>query len=158
MSDLNLPATSEFLIYQSEDGIVKLEVRLEDETVWLTQQMMADLFQTTVPNISMHIKNIYDEGELQAEATIKKFLTVRQEGNRQVKRSLDFYNLDMVISDWERKLDDFLEFNERRVLPHAGKVSKQDADHHAKLEYDQFAERRREYKETVGAVETIKQL
>ena len=335
MSDSNLPATSEFLIYQSEDGIVRLEVRLEDETVWLTQQMMADLFQTTVPNISMHIKNIYDEGELSAEGTIKKFLTVRQEGNRQVKRSLDFYNLDMVISvgyrvksliatrfriwatqrlkeyiikgfvidderlknppvagsavpdyfdemlerirdiraserrmylrvreifamaadyepplsettrffsiiqnklhyaatgmtaaelirsradhslpnmglatwkgdevrksdvtvaknylneqeidelnrivvmwldyaedqakrrkqifmkDWERKLDDFLEFNERRVLPHAGKVSKQDADHHAKLEYDQFAERRREYKETIGAVETIKQL
>ena len=98
MSDSNLPATSEFLIYQSEDGMVRLEVRLEDETVWLTQQMMADLFQTSVPNISMHIKNIYDEGELQPEATIKKFLTVRQEGNRQVQRNLDFYNLDMVIS------------------------------------------------------------
>ena len=98
MSDSNLPEKSEFLIYQSEDGIVRLEVRLEDETVWLTQQMMADLFQTTVPNISMHIKNIYDEGELQTEATIKKFLTVRREGNRQVSRSLDFYNLDMVIS------------------------------------------------------------
>jgi len=62
------------------------------------------------------------------------------------------------MKDWERKLDDFLEFNERRVLPHAGKVGKQEAEHHAKLEYDQFADRRREYKETIGAVETIKQV
>ena len=64
----------------------------------------------------------------------------------------------VFMQDWERKLGDFLEFNERRVLPHAGKVSKQEADNHAKLEYDQFSERRREYKETVGAVDTIKQL
>jgi hypothetical protein len=77
---------------------VKLEVRLQNETVWLTQQMLAELFQTTVPNISMHIRNIYAEGELTPEATIKKFLTVRQEGNRAVRRELDFYNLDMIIS------------------------------------------------------------
>jgi hypothetical protein len=70
----------EFLLYQTEDGQVKLEVRLQNETVWLTQQMIAELFQTTVPNISMHIRNIYAERELTPEATIKKFLTVRQEG------------------------------------------------------------------------------
>ena len=64
----------------------------------------------------------------------------------------------IFMKDWEQKLDDFLEFNERRVLSHAGKVSKQEANHQAKLEYDQFADRRREHKETVGAVETIKQL
>ncbi len=72
----------EFLLYQTEDGQVKLEVCLQNETVWLTQQMIAELLQTTVPNISMHIRNIYAEGELTPEATIKKFLTVRQEGNR----------------------------------------------------------------------------
>lgn len=88
----------EFLLYQTEDGQVKLDVRLQDETVWLTQQMIAELFQTTVPNISMHIRNIYTEGELIPEATIKKFLTVRQEGKRNVRRELDFYNLDMIIS------------------------------------------------------------
>ena len=72
----------EFLLYQTEGGQVKLEVRLQNETVWLTQQMIAELFQTTVPNISMHIRNIYAEGELTPEATIKKFLTVRQEGSK----------------------------------------------------------------------------
>ena len=75
----------EMLIYQTEDGQVKLDVRLENETVWLSQQMLAELFRTTVPNISMHIKNIYDEGELSLEATVKDFLTVRREGNRDVK-------------------------------------------------------------------------
>jgi len=72
--------------------------RLQDETVWLTQQLIAELFQTTVPNISMHIRNIFAEGELTPEATIKKFLTVRREGSRDVQRELEFYNLDMIIS------------------------------------------------------------
>ena len=64
----------------------------------LPQALIAELFQTSVPNISMHIRNVYEEGELQPEATIKKFLTVRQEGNRAVRRQLDHYNLDMIIS------------------------------------------------------------
>ncbi|MEW6078389.1 MAG: virulence RhuM family protein [Thermodesulfobacteriota bacterium] len=88
----------QLLVYEAEDGRIKIDVRLEDETVWLTQQRMADLFQTTVPNISMHIRNIYEEGELTPEATIKKFLTVRREGDRDVRRELDFYNLDIIIS------------------------------------------------------------
>jgi len=88
----------EVLVYQTEDGQVKVDVRLEDETVWLTQQQMAEIFQTTVPNISMHMRNIYEEGELVQEATVKKFLTVRSEGARQVQRELDYYNLDMIIS------------------------------------------------------------
>ena len=95
---LNQPRQGEIIVYRSEDGQIKLEVRLEDETVWLTQQLIAELFQTTVPNISMHIRNIFDEGELTPEATIKKFLTVRREGNRDVRRELEFYNLDMIIS------------------------------------------------------------
>lgn len=76
----NLPAKSEFLIYRTDDGEVKLDVRLEDETIWLTQQMMADLFRTTQQNISQHILNIIDEGELQLEATHKKSLSVQKEG------------------------------------------------------------------------------
>jgi len=325
----------EFLLYQTEGGQVRIDVRLQDETVWLTQQMIAELFQTTIPNISMHIRNIYAEGELTPEATIKKFLTVRQEGKRDVRRELDFYNLDMIISvgyrvksliatrfriwatqqlkeyiikgfimdderlknppvkgsavpdyfdeildrirdiraserrmylrvkeifamagdydpswnettkffsviqnklhfsatgmtaaeliqaranhlhpnmgltnwkvgevrkidviiaknylnekeiaelnrivvmwldfaedqakhrkqvfmkDWEQKLDEFLRFNERKVLSNAGKVSKQDAEEYAKTEYELFAIRRRAYKESIGEAETIKQL
>lgn len=88
----------EILLYQSEDGITKIDVRLENETVWLTQKSMAELFQTTVPNINMHLKNIFDEGELFPEATIKDFLIVRLEGSREVSRKIDFYNLDAIIS------------------------------------------------------------
>jgi len=325
----------EFLLYQTEDGQSRVEVRLQDETVWLTQPSMAELFQTTQQNISQHIRNIFTEGELTPEATHKKFLSVRREGSRDIRRKLDFYNLDMIISvgyrvksliatrfriwatqqlkeyivkgfvinderlknppvkgsavpdyfdemlarirdiraserrmylrvkeifaiaadydpswdettkffsviqnklhfsatgmtaaeliqsradhllpnmgltswkagevrkgdvvtaknylneeeidelnrivvmwldfaedqakrrrqvfmkDWERKLDEFLRFNDRRVLPNAGKGSKQAAEEHAKAEYEQFEVRRRAYKETIGAAETIRQL
>jgi hypothetical protein len=92
------PQQSCFLIYQAENGVIKIDVRFEEETVWLTQQHMAELFQTTVPNISMHLRNIFEEGELRQEATVKNFLTVRQEGTRQVNRTIDFYNLDAIIS------------------------------------------------------------
>jgi hypothetical protein len=325
----------EVIVYQTEDGRVKLDVRLEDETVWLTQPLMAELFQTTQQNVSQHVLNIYDEGELIEDATHKKFLSVRQEGSRQVQRSRDFYNLDMIISvgyrvksliatrfriwatqrlkeyivkgftmdderlknppvkgspipdyfdemlarirdiraserrmylrvreifamaadyeptdsettkffsviqnklhfastgmnaaeliqsranhqlpnmgltvwkgdevrktditiaknylkeneieelnrivtmwldfsedqakrrkqvfmkDWGQKLDEFLRFNDRRVLPNAGSVSKQAAEDHAKAEYEKYEIRRREYKESIGEVETIRQL
>lgn len=97
MTKPNSP-NSEIILYQTEDGQTKLEVRLEDETVWLTQQQLATLLQTTKQNISLHIQNIYEEGELMPEATVKKILTVRPEGTRQVKRALDHYNLDMIIS------------------------------------------------------------
>ncbi len=330
-----LPASAELVIYQSEDGRIRLETRLENETLWLTQQQMADLFQTSQQNISLHAQNIYEEGELTPEATHKKNLLVRQEGTRQVRREIDNYNLDMVISvgyrvksliatrfriwatqqlreyivkgfvmdderlknppvanstapdyfnemlarvrdiraserrmylrvreifalaadyepslpetnkffsviqnklhfavtgmtaaeiiasrvshavpnagllswardevrksdvtvaknylkegeitelnrvvtmwldfaedqatrrkqvfmrDWEQKLDDFLRFNEREVLPHAGKVSKKQADELAHAEYEQFAELRREHKESIGEADSIKQL
>ena len=335
MTDTNLPAKTEFLLYQSDNGRIKLEVRLQDETIWLTQQMMAELFQTSKQNISHHIKSIFEERELAPEATVKKYLTVRQEGDREVQRSLEYYNLDMIISvgyrvksliatrfriwatgrlkeyvikgfvidderlknppvadsfvpdyfdellarirdiraserrmylrvreifslaadyepslsettkffsiiqnklhfaatgmtaaelirsradhslphmglttwkgdevrktdvtiaknylneheidelnrivvmwldyaedqakrrrqifmkEWEVKLDEFLRFNERKVLAHAGQVSKREADDRAKAEYDQFAASRRNEKEALGEVETIKQL
>lgn len=88
----------QFLVYQSEDGRVKIDVRLEHETIWLTQQHMADLFQTTIPNISMHLRNIFADGELQPSATVKEFLTVRLEGHRHVSRFVEFYSLDAIIS------------------------------------------------------------
>ncbi len=94
----NPPPEGQFLVYRAEDGRVKIEVRLENETVWLTQQHMAELFQTTQQNISLHLQNIYEEGELQREATHKEFLSVRQEGGRSVQRLVDFYNLDAIIS------------------------------------------------------------
>ncbi|WP_243373569.1 virulence RhuM family protein [Geotalea sp. SG265] len=330
----NLPVKSEFLVYE-EGGRIKINVRLEDETVWLTQQMMADLFQTSKQNISHHIQSILDEGELHPEGTVKKYLTVQQEGERQVRRNLEYYSLDMIISvgyrvksaiatrfriwatqrlkeyivkgftmdderlknppvagsavpdyfdemlerirdiraserrmylrvkeifsmagdydpswpettkffsiiqnklhyaatgmtapelihrradhtkpnmgltnwkagevrktdvttaknylteqeidelnrivvmwldyaedqarrrkqvfmkDWERKLDEFLRFNDRNVLPNAGSVSKKRAEDHAREEYGQFAQRRREYKEALGEEESIKAL
>ena len=96
--DPNPPAKGQFLVYSPEDGSVKIEVRLENETVWLTQQHMADLFQTTQQNISLHLQNIYEEGELQRGATHKESLSVRQEGERSVQRQVDFYNLDAIIS------------------------------------------------------------
>ena len=88
----------EILIYQTEDGLTKLDVRMEDETVWLTQQQMAELFQTSRTNVVDHIKNIYEEGELDENSTCRKFRQVRMEGSRQVTRELPFYNLDMIIS------------------------------------------------------------
>ncbi len=89
---------SQMLIYQSEDGQTKIEVQLEAESVWLTQKQMAELFQTTVPNINLHLKNIFEEGELDTKSTVKDFLTVQNEGGRQVKRTRKFYNLDAIIS------------------------------------------------------------
>ena len=86
------------LVYQAEGGQLKIDVRLEEETVWLTQAHMAELFQTTVPNVSMHLRNVFAEGELQTVATVKEFLIVRQEGNRQVSRAVEHYNLDAIIS------------------------------------------------------------
>ena len=329
------PTGGEGLVYRTEDGTIRLDVRLEDETVWLTQQMMAELFQSSKQNISHHIQAIYEEGELEPEATVKKYLTVRREGNRDVRRELEYYNLDMIISvgyrvkslvatrfriwatqrlteyivkgftmdderlknppvkdaavpdyfdemlarirdiraserrmylrvreifamaadyeptwsettrffsiiqnklhfaatgmtaaeliksranhllpnmgltswhggevrktdittaknylraeeidelnrivvmwldfaedqarrrkrifmqDWQQKLDDFLRFNDRRVLPGAGTVSRKGAEDHARAEYEQFETRRREYREALGAADYVKQL
>lgn len=90
--------SSEILFYQTEDGRNRIEVRLEDETVWLTQATMAELFQTTPQNITLHLKNIYQEGELDEAATCKDFLQVQTEGPRQVQRSRRFYNLESIIA------------------------------------------------------------
>ncbi|MFA7683734.1 MAG: virulence RhuM family protein [Syntrophales bacterium] len=95
---LPISGESQIIIYQAESGATRLEVRLQDETVWLTQNLMAELYQSTKQNISLHIQNIYEEGELDPDSTVKKYLTVRSEGSRTVRRALDYYNLDMIIA------------------------------------------------------------
>ena len=86
------------VIYQTEDGQTQIDVRLENETVWLTQAQMAELFQTTKQNVSLHLNNLYKEGELQKEGTVKEYLTVQQEGKRRVSRRVKYYDLDVIIS------------------------------------------------------------
>ena len=88
----------EIILYQSEDGLTKIDVRFEDETVWLTQAQLCDLYQTSKSNISEHIKHIFEDGELSEAATVRNFRTVQKEGNRQVTRDIIHYNLDMIIA------------------------------------------------------------
>jgi hypothetical protein len=94
----NAPRASEFLLYQTEDGRTRIQCRFEDETLWLTQAQMAELFQTSVPNINLHLKAIFAEGELVPEATIKSHLIVRAEGARQVSRPVLHYNLAAILA------------------------------------------------------------
>jgi len=86
------------VIYQDDNGLVKVNVRFADEDVWLTQVQLAEIYDTTQENISMHISNIYKDGELEQNRTYKKFLLVRREGNRNVQRNIDHYSLDMIIA------------------------------------------------------------
>ncbi len=89
---------SQIIIYKTEDGRTKIDVRFDNETVWLTQNALAELFQTTKQNVGQHIKNIIEEGELIESSTVKKFFTVQKEGNRDVSREIEYYNLDLIIS------------------------------------------------------------
>lgn len=88
---------NEIIIYQPDETL-KLDVRVEADTVWLTQAQMAELFQATKQNVSLHISNIFKEGELEASSTVKEYLTVQNEGKRKVKRVISYYNLDIIIS------------------------------------------------------------
>jgi len=88
----------QIVIYQTEDGQTQIDVRLENETVWLTQAQMVELFQTTKQNVSLHLSNLYKEGELEKEGTVKEYLTVQQEGKRRVSRKVKYYDLDVIIS------------------------------------------------------------
>ena len=89
---------NEIVIYQPDEISIRIDVRIEDETVWLTQAQMTELFQSTKQNISLHINNIYKEGELQKASTVKDYLTVQTEGKRKVQRKIMLYNLDVIIS------------------------------------------------------------
>ena len=98
--NINIQATtddSQIVLYQPDESI-SLQVKIEEDTVWLTQAQMVELFGSSKANISEHITNIYQQGELMQSATVRKFRTVRKEGNRTVTRNMDYYNLDMIIS------------------------------------------------------------
>ena len=98
ISQIPYDINNNVVVYCSDDNTLQLAVQISDETVWLTQQQMVALFDTTKPNVSMHIKNVYNEGELEESATVKDFLTVQKEGGRQVSRRVRYYNLDVIIS------------------------------------------------------------
>lgn len=91
-------ADSSLILYQAEDGRTLIQYRFEDETIWLTQAQIADLFQTTPQNITLHLKAIFAEGELTAEATCKQYLQVREEGARSLTRNLRHYRLEAVLA------------------------------------------------------------
>lgn len=90
--------TKDVIIYKSADGLSQLAIHLDNETVWLTQKQLVELYQTAKSTVSEHIKNIYNEEELSPEATVRKIRTVQKEGSREVSRELDYYNLDMIIA------------------------------------------------------------
>ena len=98
ISQIPYDINNNVVVYCSDDNTLQLAVQISDETVWLTQQQMVALFDTTKPNVSMHIRNVYNEGELEESATVKDFLTVQKEGGRQVSRRVRYYNLDVIIS------------------------------------------------------------
>ena len=157
----------QFLLYQTPDGESKIEVKLQDDTVWLSLDQMAELFQRNKSTISRHIKNVLEEGELLANSTIANFATVQNEGKRHVERQITYYNLDMIISVgyrvhsyrgvqfriWATKVlkdyivkgfalnDDFLRISRKDILTHAGKISAKLAKEKADTEYDKFKER-----------------
>ena len=88
----------DIIIYQTNDGLTKVDVKFEGETVWLTQAQMVELFQTTKQNVSLHVGNVFKEGELEQKSTVKEYLTVQKEGERKVSRKVKYYNLDVIIS------------------------------------------------------------
>lgn len=98
MTELQAPQPGEFLLYETEDGRTRVECRFAEDTLWLSQAMMAELFQTSPQNITLHLKALYAEGEVSPEATCKSYLQVRSEGERQVRRTVKFYNLDAILA------------------------------------------------------------
>jgi hypothetical protein len=95
---INAFIPGEFLLYETEDGRTRVECRFIEDSLWLTQALMADLFQVKVPTINEHLKTLYADGEIESSATIRKFLIVRQEGERTVNRNIDHYNLDAILA------------------------------------------------------------
>jgi hypothetical protein len=145
------PPHGQILVYAAADGRLKIEVRLEDESVWLTQQHMADLFQTSKQNVGQHLKHIFEEGELSQNSVVKDFFTTAADGKNY---RTSFYNLveqylvfaegqamrrvPMHMSDWITKLHGFLTLNDRAVLTHAGKISHELAKEFSEAEYEKF--------------------
>lgn len=139
---------SEIILYTTPQGEIKIDIRFEDETFWLSQKKMTALFGVDVRTVNEHLKNIFESGELEKDSTIRKFRIVQMEGTRKVKREIEFYNLDAIIAvgyrvnsysatqfriwakktlkemkDWVERLNAFLQFNDYEVLQDINKVS-----------------------------------
>lgn len=133
------PQEGELILYRTADDAVRVEVLYESETFWLDQRRMAELFGVDVRTVSYHLKEVYASGELSPGATLRRIWRVQREGNREVRREIEFYNLDAIISvGWVAKVDAFLQFNEYEVLANAGKVSAEVARRLAAEQYDRF--------------------
>lgn len=146
------------VIYQSEDGKVHLDVKYNEETLWLTQQQMSELYQTSRTNVVEHIKHIYKDGELTEEATCRKFRQVRLEGSRSVEREIQaMKRRPMYMNDYIQQLDNILSSTGEQLLSGAGKISHSRAISKVESEYRKYEQR------TLSPVEqayldTIKQL
>ena len=131
---------SNIIMYTTEDGLTKIEVTFDEDTVWLSLDQMAELFQRDKSTISRHIKNIFTEGELQPEATVAKFAAVQTEGNRQVTRDIDYYNLDVIISVGYRvkslRGTHYLKMTRRDIFTTKGRVTHKQAIDKAHAEYE----------------------
>ena len=143
---------NKLILFTDDDGKVSINVCFADEDVWLTQEQLAQIYATTQQNVSQHVKCIYADGELSDEATHKKFLLVRQEGSRQVKREIDHYNLDyaefqaleqnpMRMEDWITALDEQILRLRRNILEGNGGISHKEAIEKAEHEFEIYRER-----------------
>ena len=141
--DMN-KANNNIIIYQSEDGKVHLDVKYNEETLWLTQQQLCELYQTSKSNVSEHIKHIFEDGELMEGSVVRKFRTT---ANDSKQYEVNHYNLDMILAmtrmnDWVAKLDSLLSLSGRQLLAGPGKVSHEEACRKAIAEFREY--RRRE--------------
>lgn len=116
---------SNIIMYTTEDGLTKIEVTFDEDTVWLSLEQMTELFQRDKSTISRHIKNIFSEGELRQESTVAKFATVQMEGTRQVSRDIEYYNLDVIISVGYRVK--YLKMTRRDILTTKGHITHKQA-------------------------------
>ena len=149
---------NKIILYQDDNEITRVSVRFAEEDLWLTQNQLAEIYCTTKQNISQHVENILNDEELDETRTVKKFLTVRQEGNRQVQRNIDHYNLDMIIAldfaefqalemnpmtmkDWIEALDNQIIAHKRKVLLGKGIVSHKQAIEKAEKEFEIYRKR-----------------
>jgi hypothetical protein len=185
------PPSSDLILYQTEDGRTRIQCRFENETVWLTQKLMAELFQKDVRTINEHIQNVFEEGELSPESVIRKFRITAADGktyetqhynleviisvgylregeieelNRLVVMFLDFAEdqarrrKQIFLQNWLTRLHDFLNLNERAILPDSGKVNREEAHRQAEEEYARFAARRRAALEAQGEADLLGQI
>lgn len=133
-------SAAEYLTFMSTIGDQpdSVELRYQDENIWLTQRLMAELYGVDVPTINYHIQQIYKDNELTEGATIRNFLIVQTEGTRQVTREVKHYSLQMTMADWEERLNSFLKLWDRNILQDSGKISAELAQMKAETEFEKY--------------------